>query len=210
MNYPDDTVVKPSESFTKTWRLTNSGTGTWTSNFKLVFVSGEAMGGPASTTLNQSVAPGQTIDITVKLKAPATSGTYQGKWMLQLSLEPLLAWAPMQTVLSGSKSWLVKTLLSQMQWSVPPPRPGRESARWIWSLPRILPRRTSGTATYYFVTSLGNSSTYNLAFSAAGTVTTGTYTVSVGSSQTVTASIYNDYPNHQSFGTTSVDVVCTP
>jgi len=80
---PDGTVLAPGATFTKTWRLRNSGSCTWTTSYRLVFDSGHAMDGPASVNMPTTVAPGQTVDLTVTLKAPATAGTYQGFWKLQ-------------------------------------------------------------------------------------------------------------------------------
>lgn len=81
---PDGTDFAPGESFTKTWRLKNTGTCTWTSDYDLVFDQGDAMDGPASKPLTAaSVAPGQTMDISVDLKAPGTTGTYKGFWKLR-------------------------------------------------------------------------------------------------------------------------------
>lgn len=83
VNVPDGTKFDAGETFTKTWRLKNDGTCTWTTGYKLVFVSGDAMGGPATVDLPNSVDPGQTIDLSVKLKAPNAAKTYQGNWQLQ-------------------------------------------------------------------------------------------------------------------------------
>ncbi|MFT3891417.1 MAG: NBR1-Ig-like domain-containing protein [Anaerolineales bacterium] len=78
----DGTTFAPNTPFTKTWRLKNSGTCTWTNAYKLVFQSGEQMSGPASINLTNSIAPDQTVDISVNLAAPATAGHYRGYWML--------------------------------------------------------------------------------------------------------------------------------
>ena len=83
LNYTDNTVVDPGVAFTKTWRVTNTGTATWGSNFKIVFISGDRMNGPSSQPLGKSVAPGGSIDISVTLTAPSELKTYQGYWMLQ-------------------------------------------------------------------------------------------------------------------------------
>jgi len=81
---PDGTIFSAGESFTKTWRLKNLGTCTWEPNYKLLFKDGDAMGGPASQQLTTgSVAPGQTVDISVNLVAPSTDGTYKGFWLLR-------------------------------------------------------------------------------------------------------------------------------
>lgn len=71
------------EKFTKTWRLKNVGTTTWTSAYTLVFVSGNQMGGAASIPLTNDVAPNATVDLSVELTAPTTVGQYTGYWMLR-------------------------------------------------------------------------------------------------------------------------------
>ncbi|MBA4379445.1 MAG: hypothetical protein C0393_01940, partial [Anaerolinea sp.] len=77
VSVPDGTSFAPSTAFTKTWRLKNIGTCTWTTAYALVFSSGSAMGGPAVINLLGSVAPGQMVDIPVNLTAPATAGNYR-------------------------------------------------------------------------------------------------------------------------------------
>jgi hypothetical protein len=78
---PDNTVMTPGVGFVKTWGLQNTGTCTWDTSYKLVFVSGDLMGG-ASTNLTASVGPSQQVQISVSLTAPATAGTYKGYWRL--------------------------------------------------------------------------------------------------------------------------------
>lgn len=208
VNYADNTVVKPNESFTKTWRLTNGGSTTWNSNFKLVFVSGDAMGGPASKAIGQSVGPGQSIDVSVVLKAPAVSKTYQGKWIMQTESGANFgiganADSPFWVMIKVDQNFAltaatIKGTLVNSDGSCP---------NYIQFTADVT-ATSSGKATYYFITSLGNSSLYELPFTAGGTVTTGTYTVQVSVDQTVTASVYNDYPNHQEFGSISIVVDC--
>ncbi|MBE0682789.1 MAG: hypothetical protein IH589_12840 [Anaerolineales bacterium] len=79
---PDGTSFAPGIGFSKTWRLKNIGTCTWT-NYSLIFDSGEKMGGPDSALIPTSVAPGQTVDITIQLTSPTTAGTYRGYWKLK-------------------------------------------------------------------------------------------------------------------------------
>lgn len=82
---PDGTSVPPGGSFTKTWRLRNASTCIWTPSYSLVYVSGDQMGGPVSMPLANTVNPGQTVDISVNLKAPVDGGNYAGYWMLRNS-----------------------------------------------------------------------------------------------------------------------------
>ncbi len=83
LTIPDGTVFSPGEKFTKTWRLMNAGTATWTTAYTLVFFSGEQMGGAASTSLPLEVPSGQTLDLSVQLTAPAQAGSYTGYWILR-------------------------------------------------------------------------------------------------------------------------------
>ncbi len=80
---PDGTTLSPNDSFTKTWRLKNVGTCSWTPSYAIVFSSGDSMSGPATQALTGNVNPGQTMDISVDLKAPSTNGNYKGYWKLR-------------------------------------------------------------------------------------------------------------------------------
>jgi Ig-like domain from next to BRCA1 gene len=84
VSIPDDTEIAAGAAFQKTWRIKNNGSCTWTSNYALIFYSGDAMSGqPSAPITNGTVPPGSTIDITVTLTAPTTPGTYKGNWRLR-------------------------------------------------------------------------------------------------------------------------------
>jgi hypothetical protein len=83
VSIPDNTAFAANTPFTKTWRLKNVGTCTWTTAYSVYFVSGNQMGAPASINLTSNVAPGQTVDISVPMTAPNVAGTYQGYWKLR-------------------------------------------------------------------------------------------------------------------------------
>lgn len=80
---PDGTIYAPGETFTKIWRLRNIGNTTWTTAYALVFVSGDPMGNQGPVPLSADVPPGQTVDVSVNLVAPAQPGDYTGFWMLR-------------------------------------------------------------------------------------------------------------------------------
>jgi hypothetical protein len=82
VNVPDGTVFNPETSFTKTWRLKNVGTCTWTTAYSIVFSKGESMGA-TTASMPRSVAPGESVDISVVLTAPSSSGHYRGYWKLR-------------------------------------------------------------------------------------------------------------------------------
>lgn len=80
---PDGTVFAPGADFTKTWRLENIGTCTWSTSYDLVFLNGDRMGGDAATSLPKTVYPGQTVDVSVDLSAPSDEGHHRGYWVLR-------------------------------------------------------------------------------------------------------------------------------
>ena len=77
---PDGTIMTPGQSFTKKWRVRNTGECAW-NGYSVVFDTGDSMGGPASKPLGV-VNPGQEIDIEINLTAPATAGNYRGYWRI--------------------------------------------------------------------------------------------------------------------------------
>lgn len=79
----DGDTFLPDEKFTKTWRLKNIGSCTWTMDYSLVFSSGTTMDGPERVRLTENVPPGDTIDLSVNLIAPSKDGSFTGKWMLR-------------------------------------------------------------------------------------------------------------------------------
>jgi hypothetical protein len=80
---PDNTLLTAGQTFVKTWRLRNTGTCTWYSEYSLVFFTGQQMQGPNAVPLPGPVAPGTTVDLSVTLVAPATNGTFKGEWRLR-------------------------------------------------------------------------------------------------------------------------------
>lgn len=80
---PDGTLIPAGQEFTKTWRLRNNGTCTWTEEYAVVFDKGESLGAPAAQKLGKAVAPGDTVDVSVVMRAPATNGSFRGDWKLR-------------------------------------------------------------------------------------------------------------------------------
>ncbi len=91
---PDDTPLQPGQSFTKVWRLQNTGTCTWNNTYAVAFFSGDQMGAPASVALAGDVAPGQSVDISVDMVAPSKAGNYQGNWKLRNASNVLFGIGP--------------------------------------------------------------------------------------------------------------------
>ena len=80
----DGTKFKPGETFTKTWTLKNNGNCIWDSNYDVIFFEGDAMGGPASQPLtSENIAPGETVQISMEMRSPITTGTHRGDFKLR-------------------------------------------------------------------------------------------------------------------------------
>jgi len=79
---PDDTILAPGESFSKTWRLENVGTCAWSRVYTVIYFSGNSLNAYQTQPLADEVAPGQAIDVTVDMVAPTKTGVYQSNWML--------------------------------------------------------------------------------------------------------------------------------
>ncbi len=79
----DGTVFAANTGFTKTWRLRNTGSCTWSSSYDIVFMDGYRMGAPTAIDMPSSVAPGQEVDITIGMVAPSSVGTYRGNWKIR-------------------------------------------------------------------------------------------------------------------------------
>jgi hypothetical protein len=65
----DYSQFKQGETFTKTWRVANTGTCTWYDAYNLVFYSGDSLGASESQPLSVT-PPGETQDISVEMTAP--------------------------------------------------------------------------------------------------------------------------------------------
>ena len=78
---PDNTQMTPGQTFTKTWKVLNSGTCAWDVGFKFAFTTGNALGG-STVALSSAVASGGQYDISVPMTAPTTPGTYESKWRM--------------------------------------------------------------------------------------------------------------------------------
>jgi tRNA A-37 threonylcarbamoyl transferase component Bud32 len=71
----------PGTPFEKTWRLLNSGDCDWPGGTALVFISGNQMGAEDSVEVG-SVPVGETVDVSVDMRAPNADGSYAATWQL--------------------------------------------------------------------------------------------------------------------------------
>ncbi|KAG1710970.1 hypothetical protein DVH05_013690 [Phytophthora capsici] len=78
---PDGTVLAPGEAFDKVWKLRNGGVNKWPIGAVLSCVGGDKMQAPESVLI-PSVLPGKSIDVSLRMVAPAKAGRYTGYWRL--------------------------------------------------------------------------------------------------------------------------------
>ncbi|WP_347275451.1 NBR1-Ig-like domain-containing protein [Candidatus Kuenenia sp.] len=78
---PDGTVMSTGQSFTKTWKIRNSGPTSWT-GYSLAFVGGNQMGAPDFVSVPVT-PPGATVDISVPMTAPKDAGSHLGNWQMR-------------------------------------------------------------------------------------------------------------------------------
>ena len=83
ISIPYNSIMTPGWSFTKTWRVQNTGTCTW-DGYAIIHLSGDLLSG-ISPTATPQVLPGTTVDINLNLVAPAFPGSFSATWRLRSS-----------------------------------------------------------------------------------------------------------------------------
>ncbi len=73
---PDYSHLDQREAFTKTWRVKNTGTCTWTSDYKAVYSRGDTLSAPMSIPL-ANTPPQGTLDISSDMTTPAQDGRFE-------------------------------------------------------------------------------------------------------------------------------------
>ena len=194
----DDTIFPPGQSFTKTWRIKNEGTCTWTSDYDFVFASGEQMGGVSSKPMMGSVAPGSTVDISVDLISPTQDGSYVGNWKIRNNKNILFAKVYVQikvksgdfavTSVTNINSSYVASSGAELSAKVTTNKAGNVEYHWIL--------RESGQADL-------KTSVEEIEFSTGGTKKVEALWKGCPHAGNFVAYLYIDYPNHQEFGQAS-------
>ena len=82
LDITDYSKVTPGTVFIKTWRIKNIGTCTWTTQYRLQYISGTPMGAD-TIYLPRTVAPGETIDLSLQMTAPDVEEDYSNFWRLR-------------------------------------------------------------------------------------------------------------------------------
>ncbi|MFO3796786.1 MAG: NBR1-Ig-like domain-containing protein, partial [Anaerolineales bacterium] len=86
VNFPDPPngpILDRGAVFTKTWKLKNVGSCTWSTSYALVWVGGDRLNAPAALPLPKNVAPGETLNLSVTLQAPSQDGDFRAYFMLR-------------------------------------------------------------------------------------------------------------------------------
>lgn len=73
--------IPPSTTFTKTWRIRNSGVENWPAGCSLRFTDGDQLSTYTQVAVGP-VQPNKEIDISVEMCSPPNAGMYQGKWRM--------------------------------------------------------------------------------------------------------------------------------
>ena len=198
VTYPDNTIVPANSTFTKTWRLQNTGSCSWTPSYALAFVSGDVMNGPTAQALTGNVNPGQTVDISVNLQAPSSNGTYTGNWGLRNASGVIFTHFYVKIKVNGgggggggsSGPFAVTSVNFSVTGSCP-----------NFNVSVNITTNAAGTITYHFLSSDSSStSPTSLVFSSAGTQTVSFARYFGAAHSSLWTDIYIDSPNHQEFG----------
>ena len=82
VSYPDGTEVNPGTEFTKTWRIYNNGSCKWYEAYSVVFADGDYMSAN-STNIPQLTIPGTVVEVSMRMRAPESNGTYVGYYQMR-------------------------------------------------------------------------------------------------------------------------------
>lgn len=222
VTFPDGTIVTPGQVFTKTWKLQNIGACAWT-GYSLVFDSGEALGGPATSAIPTTAQNGY-VDISVTLAAPATNGSYRGYWRIRNAagaLFPIVSGfqgksfyvdIKVQAPITGTPPTAISTALTPVPTNTTPIVFAVTSVNFIntgacggFTATANVVTNGAGSVTYHWIRSDGETDTAvhdPIVYTSAGTQSVST-TWSAGLAGAYWIDIYIDTPNHQQFGRAS-------
>lgn len=85
VNYPTGQEIAPNVDFVKVWKLRNTGTLPWTTEFKVVRVTkneNALLNASESVVFDREVAPGSEYEINIPLRTSNQPGTYESAWRL--------------------------------------------------------------------------------------------------------------------------------
>jgi hypothetical protein len=202
---PDGSEYGPGDSFTKSWRFKNIGTCTWNTNYKFVFKDGDKMSAPANNPLSSEVAPGETVDISVDMTAPASAGAYQGFWKMVADDGDAVVHNVWVKIVVKSAPFAVTGVSLSV---IPPLYTG--PCPFPFQFTADITSSAEGTVTYYWERDDGGQFAHGFVnFESAGTKTVNTVWPQVVPGPHW-MKIYIDTPNHQYFGPVNYSLNCLP
>ena len=203
----DGTSININTNFNKSWRIKNIGICTWNTNYRIVFYSGNNLGGPTTKHFSKNVAPGETIDLVLSLKAPGTAGTYKGYWHLfgddNVDFTKTGFWVSINAVNPAAAFAVTGVHVSAEHETI------EGSCPLSFHIGADITVNGPGTVTFWFQHSDGSiSAASSVTFAAAGTKLV-TESWSRNATGNYWAKIYIDKPNHQWFGPVNLHLTCS-
>ena len=197
-NYPDGTSIYINTAFTKKWTIQNAGTCTWNANYKLKFMDGDSMSGPASQSFGASVPPGGSLTLALPLKTPGTAGSYTGYWGLYDDKDVYFGrvWVTINSILVSptSTSYAVTNVHIYEQ--------GSDACTVYADI------TTNGIGTVKFYWTIDGNHVYPPALSFGGAGMKTVHTTITPTSATHTVYVYIDVPNRLNYGSGNPFPVC--
>lgn len=105
VNIPDGTTIVRGNTFTKTWRVRNSGTCAWQADYRFVQIEGTTLSANPSEISVPLLSPGGETDLSVTLTLSSTAQigeTYRVKFQLQDGDDNFFGQTPFVDVVAGS------------------------------------------------------------------------------------------------------------
>jgi hypothetical protein len=207
---PDNSDFDPGESFTKTWTIRNEGTCSWTTDYRLVFTGGDQMGGPSSISFKNTINPGESVTLSVNLKAPGSDGTYTGTWKIEANDGERFGnyWA---TIVVGGEESETDFAVTSVDFSSSDQMKVGFCPQ-LFNLQAEITVNGKGTVKYHWGINNGyESGVETLKFDSAGTKTvilSRNFSCIGTSTCSYLVELYIDSPNNQKFGTWPIAIHC--
>jgi len=115
---PDGSDFAPSSAFTKTWRVRNIGTCTWNTSYAIVFDHGDSLSAPAAVAFPGVVAPGQEVDLSINMVAPAAPGTYESFWKFRNASGVIFIVNPFSAKIDVLAPTATMTMTPTLNWGI--------------------------------------------------------------------------------------------
>ena len=202
----DGSLFNRGEKFTKSWTFTNTGTCTWNTGYKLVFVSGDQMEALNEISFPQNVAPQSTVTLSVDMTAPWTEGEYTGYWALKGDNDVVFHSNISVNIVASSSAFRIDSITTDIT-NHEPSCP--YEFYYYFKFTSSSAGKMSYKVKYTDITNNTETETgyTNLAFSTAETKKENLVWSGLGEG-TYKIQVYVDTPNHQWFGPYKFTITC--